>query len=221
MAPKRGLLRVFRLQLLGPLLRWKAPSERRKIAIYKSRSIAALHCLLHLPPLGVAIILIIINCRHFFIGSKSSQLVGLQFAAKLHEILMQASIAEILFSIVRPQASRGYLPLGILLAPIHVSQISYLWSLELWSAIASQLMLLRWKKFCLVALIPLLILLAAIVGPSSGVAMIPRQAISAPIESIGKEIPVSMERLFPSSIDETYDLGMWVLRIYAFWQSCW
>ena len=48
-------LRQVRLQILGeafrPVLSWKFPTERRKIAIYKRRKIAVLFSLLHLLPL--------------------------------------------------------------------------------------------------------------------------------------------------------------------------
>ena len=55
----------------------------------------------------------------------------LQFVAKVHEVLMQASIATILIFYIRSQAlEHGKTPFGSLFAGVQVSQISYLWSPE-------------------------------------------------------------------------------------------
>lgn len=119
-------LRFLKLQILGQITWFKSPTERRKVAIYKDRRIALLHFVLHIPPLAAAIALLALNGNRYFVGTSFSRSTALQFAAKLHEVLMQTSIAEILFSTVRSQVTRGYIPLGVMLAPVYASQLHYL-----------------------------------------------------------------------------------------------
>jgi hypothetical protein len=129
--------------------------------------------------LAGAIALIILNCTTYFVGDFNHS-TGLQFAAKLHELLIQAAIADVLFTFVRIQATGGYIHLGALVAPINALQVSYLWSLEFWSTVPSQAMA-RYQKFLFMAFVPLLVILGALVGPSSAVAMIPRPEASFPV----------------------------------------
>lgn len=119
---------------------------------------------------------------------------------------MRALIANVLISVVRFEANQDYISLGMVLASSHISRLSYLWSLELWSAMTSSTLLTR-RTIFIVVLVPLLSFLAAVVGPSSPVAMIPRQTTSKPFESsygpIGSAI---LSQLFPSPVDDSYNM---------------
>ncbi|KAF2265354.1 hypothetical protein CC78DRAFT_600093 [Lojkania enalia] len=210
----RDVLRFVKLQLLSALVRWRSPKEHRKIAIYKSTSIAAFHSMVHLPPLVGAITLIILNCLQFFVGDPGSS--GLQFVAKLHEFLMQASIADMLLGIMRLELSKDYLPLGALLAPVHVPfNISYLWSLEFWGAVTSPTLLTR-RKVVFVALIPFFTLLAVIVGPSSAVAMRPRETLFGPLDHRNFIIGAPSAKIFPLIINSSSSINVDTIRRPAY-----
>lgn len=201
---RQAFLRFFKLQILDYLSWRRASSERRKIAIYKNRPLAILQFMLHVVPLSAAIALIALNWTRYFIALEFSSASALQFAAKLHEVLMQASLADIAFAIVRVQLTDGHLPLGAVMAPIQTTQLSYLWSLELWSAITSNAWK-RWYRIMFVTLIPCIIALASLVGPSSAVTMIPRPMVSKSSEYGSVWFEVSDEELFPAIVGQASD----------------
>ncbi|KAH6845922.1 hypothetical protein BKA58DRAFT_74029 [Alternaria rosae] len=105
-------LRYWKLQFLAPIKSWRFPAECRKTAMYQSRWLATGHALLHLIPLSSAVAVLILNWSEHFVGPSFTFSTTLQFVAKLQELLMQASLAEIVLSIVRSQMMEGYLPLG-------------------------------------------------------------------------------------------------------------
>ena len=215
----RTTLRSLRLQILTAVTRWRAPEEP-KVAIHRSRSIAALHTILHMPALAGAIILLVWNIKGYYVGSIStSSLSSLQFAAKLFEILMQTSLAAVLMAVLRRQATGDSgVPLGSFLASAHTTIISYLWALDLWGALTSSYF--RSVRRCfLAAFIIVIILLAAIVGPSGAVLMIPRPGrasldtflfIADPIEQVfpGSFGPEEMRVLYVSPIRMLAELTM-------------
>lgn len=143
--------------------------------MHYSRRIASLHAFVHLCPAVIAIILLMLNTRGHFVGDVSpSAITALQFAAKTLEVLIQASLSTILLSLIRHQALfTRRLPLGSLVAPVNATKISYLWSLELWGPLTFAQ---GWdlQKGLTLSFIIATIILAAIVGPSSAVLMIPR-----------------------------------------------
>lgn len=168
--------KFFKIQLLPALLPWSTVSEERKIALYENHGISLLQGLSHLIPLSASLILVILNARSVFFGNvPDSTRTTLQFAAKLLEILIQTSLGIILLSMVRYFMFRKEtLPVGALLAPLSISSIAYCWSIELWGPLL-QKKHDSWKKYALLASIPPMILLAAIVGPANAVLLIPRQ----------------------------------------------
>ncbi|EUC26598.1 hypothetical protein COCCADRAFT_113919 [Bipolaris zeicola 26-R-13] len=120
---------------------------------------------------------------------------------------MQASLAEIVSSIVRSQVMEGYLPLGALSASTQAMQISYLWSFDLLGAVTSRSFYGRRKAlfFCLV---PLLILLTALVGPSSAVLMIPRAGMSSTPHVVHWHSKSDEDAMFPSRLDNRQNLTL-------------
>jgi hypothetical protein len=139
-SPKtRDFLRHTRLQILGKVFgrfsNWG--QEPRKVATHRSRQVAAFHCLLHMIPLGGAITLLTLRWTHYWVGSNSPDATTLQFVAKFHELLMQVSIMEIMLYIVRSEATRGFVPLGVLSGALQPTQLSYLWSLDFLSMFTS------------------------------------------------------------------------------------
>ena len=194
--------------------------EPEKIAIRRSRVTALLRTLIHAVPLGIAIFEIILNLKGRFIGRNFHVQNYLQFAAKAHEIAMQASIATILLSYIRFQISTGKgMPFGAVLGGLQFLQVSYLWSSELWSSILSKGFQLR-KKICFVSLIFVCITIAATAGPSSANLIIARQglwstgpeylAVKAALQDIwpdrldGEKINTNCTVIAPDSIPNTY-----------------
>ena len=165
---------VIGLRSLRHLVLGKGYDEPTKIAIRKSRIIALLRAFIHLVPVGVALWEVILNWNTYFAGSQVRNQALYQFGAKLHEMTAQASIAAVLFSYVRYELSLGQgLPFGALFAGLQVSQASYLWSVEFWGSIYSPDVSFK-RKTVGTAMIVIAISLAATVGPSSAILLIPR-----------------------------------------------
>ena len=164
-----------------------------------SRPVAALHALFHLIPLSGAIVLLCLHWTDYWIGWDPPDSTTLQFVAKLHELLMQYSLVEVIIYIIREEAVRGVVPLGALSGAVQSTKLSYLWSMDflsLWTSPA----LHGWRKAFLVLGIPLLMITTALVGPSSAVLMIPRPNCpkSDPAKRIFADAPI--EALFPSHV---------------------
>ena len=171
----RLILRRSRLQALPQLIRFSRLTESPKVATYHHRGVALLHSLTLLVPLAAAIALIVLNVKNVVTGNvTSTTLTGLQFAAKFTEILIQASLADILLSVIRSQLLSTTVPLGALTAPYRTSDISFLWSAEFLGSLRSRSASVRYLTLLWIS-IPLCIILAALVGPSSAVLMIPRR----------------------------------------------
>jgi hypothetical protein len=172
-------LRPFRLQfaplILRPRIRgrWNATTERRKVAVYQNRAMALAFNLLHVAPLAGAITLLVLQWTNYWVSGRDDYSSALQFAAKVHELVMQASIVELLLCLVRTGLIDSFLPLGTLSGIIQPTQLSYLWSLDFVSIFRSRTNKRR-QKVVLIVAIPVLFALTALVGPSSAVLMIPR-----------------------------------------------
>ena len=154
--------------------------EGRKIAIRGDRKSAALAASIHLIPVATCICIVALNIRGYYIGGELSgpsgqdieRLAGLQFAAKLHELSMNASIAAILFSYIRYEVTFGDgLPFGAMFAGLQFRDISFLWSMELVGAARAKS--LKHRR-TMIALIIGCTLLGVSVGPSSANILKPR-----------------------------------------------
>lgn len=109
----------------------------------------------------------------FALGVDTYNQAMYQLVAKVHEIMIQASLGAILFSFVRHELVLGQgLPFGTLFSGLHLGQISYLWSMEFWGSLRSH-HLSSWRKVRLSIIIALCIALGALCGPSSAVLLIP------------------------------------------------
>lgn len=152
-------------------------SEPKKIAIHQSRGTALLRSLVHIAPMAVSLLEIIFNWKGRYVGRTFDQQSYYQFAAKVHEVAIQASLGSIMLSYIRCElALRDGLPFGVFLGGLQFLQISYLWSTELWCLLFSRRIRLG-RRFGLLATITLCSLIAATAGPSSANLLIPRQNI--------------------------------------------
>ena len=116
-----------------------------------------------------------LNWITYYVGSFTLDQVYYQIGAKALEIMIQASLAAIVLGYVRHELVLGKgLPFGILFSSLQVNQISYLWSMEFWGSIGSKSLSMYRKTFLLVFLL-LVFVVAAGVGPSTAVLLIPRR----------------------------------------------
>lgn len=101
---------------------------------------------------------------------------ALQFAAKIHETMMIASLVTILLHHIRYRLlspdNRG-LPLGLITSPFRLLDITYLCSGEFWATLRN-LRSLRTSGFITIVLHLFLFVLAAVLGPASAISMLPR-----------------------------------------------
>ena len=167
--------------------------EPQKIAIVKNRLTASLRATIHAIPLTIAIVELVLNLHGKYIGALFDDQTNLQFAAKAHEITIQASLALIFLSYVRHRIVQGKsIPFGALLGSVQFIQVSYLWSTEFWSVKSLMYPLLtdiltnvrsalvanhfgKREKGVFTVLTLGCTLLAATAGPSSATLLIPRQ----------------------------------------------
>lgn len=207
----RIALRFLHLNLPS---QWTQSEEKPKVALYHHRGIALIQSLIHIAPLCIVIACMVLNIRSYYWGSPSATiLTTLQFATKFAEILTQASLANILLHLVRYQLlGQDGLPLGSLLGPYSITNVSYLWSLELWGGMTSGHIRLKQRLVLSMAIITT-ILLAALVGPSIAVLLIPR-----PIDSsIGQYLTLLDDEatLFPKAIGLDGNQLMYVITQIA------
>ena len=120
---------------------------------------------------------------------------------------MQASIGVILLQYIRSLATNHSLPFGALLAPIQASNVSFLWSLELWSAFTSKAFPTR-RKIIFILVLPLAIIFGAVVGPSSAVAMIPRRVTSPLMDEVIVRTEQPLSLLFPAAVTDNLTATM-------------
>jgi hypothetical protein len=160
-------LQLLPSTLLNHVLLWRSRIEQRKVAVYKSRRMAVLNSLLHIIPLAGAIILLALHWSKYWVGETSDDATTLQFVAKFHELVMQASLVDVLLYIIRARALDGYLLLGALAGAARAPQLSYLWSLDFIAALgAPNKDFSPWRKLIFALLTSVLLFLTAVVGPS-------------------------------------------------------
>ena len=156
--------------------------ETRKIAIRKDRLVAALTGLIHFIPVTVSLALCILNSVGYYIGSElagpsgqdDEKFAGLQMAAKLHELTIQASVAAILIHHIRHELIfSGGLPFGALFAGQQFKDISYIWSSEFWG-LANGTFASRKHRWRLIFFVVVCTLLGVTAGPSSATILKPR-----------------------------------------------
>jgi hypothetical protein len=202
----RNLLRQFRLQFavqISDISKWNANIEHPKVPLYQDRTVALIHSLPHLIPLGGAITLLVLHWtkRLVSFALPENTSTTLQFVAKLHELLMQASITEALLCLIRTETVNRFVPLGALSGALQATQLSYLWSLEFLSLFKSSV-IKGWRKVMFAVAIPVLILLISLVGPSSAILMIPKPNSPSSRPPVYRYVLSSTEEMYPTTINQ-------------------
>ncbi|GKZ89920.1 hypothetical protein AnigIFM63604_007279 [Aspergillus niger] len=157
-------------------------TERPKVFMDRSKTLASIRCVLHVVPVSAAFALIMLNSTGYYIGGELSgtsgqdaeKLAALTFAAKLHELLMLASLGSILITYIRRELAFGEgLPFGAIFTSLQFQDISFLWSLSMWGSVNHD-----WKrrttKWFMLCLMVICTLLGLTVGPSTSNLMKPR-----------------------------------------------
>ena len=158
--------------------------EEKKIAVAKSWRLAATRCAVHLLPILVSVVIIAINTKAIFIGinfdskikSETINIAFLQIAAKLQELAIIASLAEVTFEILRHELIYGDgLPLGLVVAGFEFSKISYFFSSEMLGSLKHAIHNPgKTRSIILILYLVLVGVLAVVVGPSCAVLLVPQ-----------------------------------------------
>lgn len=162
----------------------KKTSEQTKVAMYQHRGHAGLRsAAIHIIPVAAVLALIILNCKQLYIGGEleghtgqdTEKLGALQFAAKLLELFILASLGTIIFTYIRRELVLGAgIPFGALFVGFQIDSISLLWSPEFLGTMYQKWNAPRARKLTLVSSIVVCTLLGVSVGPSSANLMRPR-----------------------------------------------
>lgn len=163
---------------------------------------AACNGIIHLLPLSGAMVLLVLHWTKLWIGGTVDRGTTLQFVAKFHEVLMQASLVDILLCVIRALALHGYVPLGALSGAAQAPQLSYLWSLDFVAAVMSRKFAV-WYKVAFTLSVSGLLLMTASVGPSSAILMIPRNGMLYTVSSITRYLNVTETALFPTLLNSS------------------
>lgn len=135
----RYLMRALGLEVLSCSVQslLGSHSEERKVVIEQSRWVAICRSAVHMLPVAASITLFYFNIHGYYIGgslsgtlaiSDSVKLNMLQFAAKIHELLIVASLAEVVFYLMRNQLIFGQgLPLGLLGSGLNFMSPRFFW----------------------------------------------------------------------------------------------
>ncbi|KAI9764959.1 MAG: hypothetical protein M1840_007881 [Geoglossum simile] len=198
--PLAIVLRAFQLTVLQAIGPWLETQERPKVAISTDRTHALLRMGIHFLPLCASTVLIGVNSAEYYIGTDVKWLPLLQFLAKAIEIWTQASIATVLVAYVRHEVlSEEGLPFGAIFSGLQTINLSYLWSLEFWGSATSKCLSSR-RRAVFLLFVPLNLVLAASVGPSIAIALIPRRHPTFPASVTSMWLNGSEDVLYPKHL---------------------
>ncbi|KMO99895.1 hypothetical protein CIRG_00038 [Coccidioides immitis RMSCC 2394] len=183
-------------------------AERRKVVLARRRPKALWHFLLfHAVPLGVALFLIVFNIKTYFYGTDGSTVNLLQFAAKAHEVLMQASILTVMIAYIQYLLTNKFaIPFGAIFSVYHIGNIAYLMSPEFFASLTTPWLSVA-MKIVFLLFIPFSIALASAVGPSSAIAMLPRFGNYTLPDYTDLALNLTSAELYPDVIDKTLSVG--------------
>lgn len=155
-----------------------AGAERAKPVASKRKRDALIHtCIYHLPPVAITAFFTVIYVQEWtwpYPGPSDEVLAALQFAAKIHECLIIASISNILHHRIRflLLQSDG-IPLGLVTTPFQLNNPLYFVSAEFLGTLGK-----LWSSFSIFITFGLVVVVAILslaASPFSAVILIPRQ----------------------------------------------
>ena len=155
----------------------KLQSEIPKKAIELKRYRALGKCSKHLLPVGITASLLVLNFSTVFWEApgdpnQNASLDALQFAAKVHEILIVSSLSMIVLNHIQFELLCGSgIPIGGLFSGFQVSDVDLIWKPGLWATASAKEQSTRGTLLVLIVLVS--ITLGALSGPSSAILMLP------------------------------------------------
>lgn len=198
-----GILRNLKLLFLAALIPFLSTTggERKKVAIRHNLKRTLVGLSVHFVPFVACTTLIVLNLRAYYVG-KDVSTTSLQFLAKLLELLTQASISNMALVYLRClYLDRRPVPFGTLFAGLQITNLNYLWSLEFLGSASSNYFNGK-RKFIFVGFVACNLLLAAAIGPSIAVCLIPKRQFS-PFRSTSVWKNSSSETPFPRNLSST------------------
>ncbi|KAF7936007.1 uncharacterized protein EAE98_002226 [Botrytis deweyae] len=171
-----------RLKLLSTVIENRnQQAERPKQAIRSGRWKALCGAGIHILPIIFTIVLLFLNASTVYatsigVGTASvnARLNGLQFAAKIHEILIGASLSSMVLSLVQYRIFQAGVPIGSLFITFRITDLTSLLSPEFWAALTADRCLERRTSLGFLCLLTVIsTILAAVSGPASAILMIP------------------------------------------------
>ncbi|MCJ1378917.1 hypothetical protein MMC17_002016 [Xylographa soralifera] len=201
------LFRAVGLEL-PTLIHFGSPTrEVPKPVFRKSLKAALSNSAIHVLPILASLTAVTLNLKTIYVGrtltgqieSAAINIAMLQGTAKLVELLIVASLTTIVVHTIRTEMVLGDgVPLGAIGGAFMFSSLSYFWSPELWGSFQSKLTLSA--KLRLYGVLILSGLLAATVGPSTAVLIIPR---NQDWNAGGSEIYIrgSSDEIWPTQIE--------------------
>jgi hypothetical protein len=163
--------------------------------------------LLHILPVAASLTLVVLNLKGYYIGLELSgpkgedglKLLGLQFAAKMLELMAMASLTCILFALLRYQLLSDGLPFAAVTAGFEFSKVSLLWSKEFIATCGAKFESSR-IKFLLILTILVFTILGSTLGPSAAVAGQPTVR-NWPAGGTKFYLNATTEALYPTRLD--------------------
>lgn len=185
--PSTGLVKLFHalrldtVYLFSQEIRGHSVVEDKKVAILCDMRSTCYVSLLHILPTTASIVLLVLNWKGYYIGDELQgpvgqdglRFLGLQFAAKMLELLAMASLSTILFALIRSQLIYDTLPFGAMTSGFDFNNLSLLWSKEFVATCGATTFSSSRMKTLLVSTIVVFTILGATIGPSAAVASQP------------------------------------------------
>jgi hypothetical protein len=158
--------------------------ETKKVVVTESKAIALRRCILHLIPILTSVAILTINLHGHYIGrdfpgtikSETINIMLLQMAAKVHELVIVASLGLIVLHIVRHELLFGDgLPLGLVGSGLTFSNFEFFFRKEFYGSLKCLTHHgTKWRKIGFVAVLVLAGLTAVLAGPASAVLLVPK-----------------------------------------------
>jgi hypothetical protein len=196
-------------------------TEEPKVLISKDSVPRFTESLVHLVLLAITAYVLVLNFRNTYWSDTetpyvNTKLEALQFAAKLYEILICASLASTSLHLLRYALwSAEGVSLGSLIASYGFGNVSILLSPAFWAGlIAAMQPRQQPRHFALMIFLVLAIFMAAVAGPSAAIMLIPQldwwpQSYNASLISSGSQLEfvlldTSITSLWPPTLNKSY-----------------
>lgn len=172
------------MTLYNRLNKGQGQHEVAKVVVAKSSRLTAWQCFVHLLPISTSIAILWINFRGWYIGvdfpgltsSDTVVLMLLQLSAKVHEIMIVASLSQIIWHAVRHELLYGEgLPLGLIGSALSFSSFEFYFKKEFYGSLGYlRYSFRRMKRLGFVVLLIISGMTAILAGPASAVLLVPR-----------------------------------------------